>query len=301
MTSDREAVVVGLGEILWDMLPEGRRLGGAPANFAFHATRLGREGVVASRVGEDELGREIETRLGDLGLSARALQRDPVRPTGVVRVELDAAGQPRYEIVEGVAWDAIEWDEALVALASSASAVCFGTLAQRSEPSRTTIRRFLESVPDDPLLVFDINLRGAFFDRETIEAGLLRARVAKLNDEEAPVVARLLELDVPDDDRAIARELARRYDLEVACVTRGARGSLLARGAEVAEHPGRAVRVSDTIGAGDAFLAALVHHLLRGSALERAGEAANLLGSLVAERAGATPEIDAEALEAVRR
>ncbi|MBI1784365.1 carbohydrate kinase, partial [Candidatus Sumerlaeota bacterium] len=167
-----QKTIVGLGEILWDLLPEGRLLGGAPANFAFHAAQLGERGVAVSRVGIDPLGDEIVARLQSLNLDPAHIQRDPYRPTGTVKVEIETGGQPRYTIVEDVAWDAIEWTPSLQALAERTEAVCFGSLAQRDSRSRATIIRFLESCPGDALRVFDINLRGHFFDAPTIGRGL---------------------------------------------------------------------------------------------------------------------------------
>lgn len=298
--------MVGLGELLWDMLPGGRLPGGAPANFAFHAASLGHEGVVASRVGADALGDELAGVVSSLGLGLEALQRDPEAPTGTVQVEVGADGQPRYTIVEGVAWDRIEWTPALEAVARRADVVCFGTLARRAETSRETIRRFLAATRPDAMRVFDINLRGSFFDATTLAEGLRAATLAKMNDEEAPVVAGLLGLpfdggSTADREAAFARALADRFEIGLVCITRGGRGSLLARGAERAEHPGFAVEVRDTVGAGDAFVAALAHHALAGSSLARAGEAANRLGAMVAGQAGATPRLPPGALAEIAR
>ena len=176
--------VVGLGELLWDLLPSGRQLGGAPANFAYHAAALGDHGFVASRVGEDDLGREAAGRLQALGLSTKYVQVDPGHPTGTVDVKLDEAGQPDFTITTGVAWDHVAWTPELEALASRADAVCFGTLAQRSAPSRKTIRRFLGSMKPEAACVFDINLRQHFYSAETLSESLEVSTVAKLNDDE---------------------------------------------------------------------------------------------------------------------
>lgn len=283
-------VFAGLGEILWDLFPEGRRLGGAPANFAFHSAQLGRPAAAISRAGDDLLGREILDRLAAAGLSADAVQIDPVHPTGTVRVDLDAQGQPAYTIVEGVAWDHLEWTPALAALAARTAAVCFGSLAQRHPVSRETIRRFLTACPPETFAVFDINLRQSFHGPEVIHKGLELARAAKMNDEELPVVAGMTGLESEsEEDRA--RELLERYALDLVCVTRGARGALLVTEDAVSDHPGFPVEVADAVGAGDAFVAALAHHWIKGSPLDRINEAANRMGAFVAGQSGATPAL----------
>ncbi len=287
--------MVGLGEILWDLLPSGRQLGGAPANFAFHAAQLGNLGVAASRVGTDDLGNDILDRLGSLGLSAEFIQRDPVHPTGTVKVEIGSGGQPRYTIVENVAWDHLEWTPELEQLAARTNAVCFGSLAQRAPDSRKTILRFLSACRPDALRIFDINLRGEFFTPEIIESGLSVSRIAKMNDEELPRVAEIVGAKGMGEE-SLARELIRRFGLKLVCVTRGARGSLLASAGEISVHPGFQVSVADTVGSGDAFVAAVAHHYLRGAPLEKINQAANRLGAWVATQLGATPRMSDELL-----
>lgn len=297
--SDTKRVIVGLGELLWDLFPQGRVMGGAPANFAFHAAALGDEGVVVSRVGEDALGRELLDRLSGLGLSVAGIQRDETHPTGTVQVELDASGQPHYTITEGVAWDHLAWNDELESLAARTDAVCFGSLAQRHPVSRATIRRFLGSLREGALRVFDVNLRQHFHSGPVLDESLRLADVAKLNLEELP---RVLEAvgetptgEVPSD----ARSLLGRYALNLVCVTRGEHGSVLVTASEVSEHAGYVVQMADPVGAGDAFTAALVHHYLRGADPARMNKAANRLGSWVAAQVGGTPRAGADVVAAV--
>ena len=296
----RSFTVVGLGEVLWDLLPGGRQLGGAPANLAYHAAALGNRGIVAGRVGVDPPGDEVCTCLTGLGLTTRYIQRDPDRPTGTVRVQLGAGGQPDFAIAEDVAWDTLDWTSEWAALAADADAICFGSLAQRSAASRETIYRFLRAARPDAVRLFDVNLRHgggesppAFYSPDVLDISLRRATLVKLNDDELPHVARLLGLEVTDDedDETTARRLLDVYELALVCVTRGARGSLLVTEEKAVAHPGYPVQVADTVGAGDAFAAAVVHHWLRGASLEAIGDAANRLGAYVATQAGATPPL----------
>ncbi len=281
-------IIVGLGDLLWDLLPAGRQLGGAPANFAYFSNLLGGRGVVASRVGNDESGREAATRLRQLGSSTDCLQYDPAHPTGTVQVTVDAAGQPQFDIAEPVAWDFLQWTPAWKQLAEEADAVCFGSLAQRSPGSRETIQQFLRSTRPQALRVFDVNLRQRFYSPEVLAASLATAHVIKLNHDELPVVAGLLGIPF-GGERAAAGALLRTYQAKLVCVTRGGHGSLLlgAQGAD--EHPGFRVPVADTVGAGDAFTAALVHYYLLGASLVEMNESANRLGAWVASQVGATP------------
>jgi fructokinase len=288
-------LLIGLGEVLWDLLPSGRQLGGAPANFAYHAASLGDRAVVASRVGRDEPGDAALARLRQLGLATDFIQREAEapaaggRPTGSAAPRLDRDGQAAaWTIATDVAWDNLEWSPAWATLAAEADAVCFGSLAQRSARSRATIRRFLDATRAEALRIFDINLRQSDYSAETLAESLARATIVKLNDAELPVVARLLGLDVIDG-LAGARRLLDAFPPALVCVTRGARGSLLVSASDAHEHPGIPTTVVDTVGAGDAFTAAMAHHTLRGAPLAAVSEAANRLGAWVAARAGATP------------
>ncbi|HKC70927.1 MAG TPA: carbohydrate kinase [Terriglobales bacterium] len=285
---NRKHTIVGLGELLWDLLPSGRQLGGAPANFAYFANLLGDRGVVASRVGEDDLGTKAADRLRQLGSSTKYLQYDRTHATGTVAVRVDAAGQPQFEIASPVAWDFLEWTPTWKKLAEEADAVCFGSLAQRSEVSRESILQFLRSTQPQALRVFDVNLRAPFYSRNVLEASLPLADVIKLNHDELPVLAGLLGIPL-SEERSTAEALLHASRAKLVCVTRGSCGSLLVAKAGAAEHPGFRVVVVDTVGAGDAFTATLVHHCLRGSPLEEMNEAANRVGAWVASQAGATP------------
>jgi fructokinase len=286
-------VIVGIGEILWDMLPAGRQLGGAPANFAYHANALGARVVVVSRVGDDDLGREILDRLNALGLDRAHVGTDPDHPTGTVDVRVDAAGVPEYVIHEPVAWDFLRADPPLRGLASDCAAVCFGTLAQRHPQSASAIREFVRSVPSTCLRVCDINLRQSYFTRDVVSTSLGMADVLKLNDGELPVIARLLQTSAHGRDPV--RRIMQQFPVRLVALTRGAGGSLLfEKGGRVSEHAGlKAEPLVDTVGAGDAFTAALVMGLLANRDLDRINAAANRLAAYVCTQPGATPPIPA--------
>jgi fructokinase len=288
-------IVVGLGELLWDLLPSGKQLGGAPANFAYITTLLGGQGIPLSRVGKDDLGAEALRRLTLLGLPTAFVQIDSRSPTGTVRVEL-TAGQPRYEISEHVAWDSLEWTPEWEKLAGQTDAVCFGSLAQRSPQSRETIRSFLRATSPAAVHIFDVNLRGAFYSPELLAESMTLADVVKLNDEELPKIMKLGGLD-HHGEKSSAEKLLRLYDLDLVCITRGNRGSLLVTKSGFHEHHGFRVKVTDTIGAGDAFTAGLTHEYLHGASLDGMNEVANLVGAWVASQAGATPAPKEGALE----
>jgi len=288
--------IVGLGEVLWDLLPKGACLGGAPANFAYITTLMGDQGIVASRVGEDSRGIEALRRMEELGLDIDHVQTDRGHPTGVVNVELDAKGQAQYEILRPVAWDCLEWTGEWQELAKQIDAVCFGSLAQRSEKSRATIRKFLSAASPDAVKVFDVNLRQSYYSADVLAESMRLADIVKLNDEELPKIMALLKTP-HKDELSSARKLLEKFDLNVLCVTRGGRGSLLVRGKDASEHPGFKVRVADTVGSGDAFTAGLVHEYLHGASLNLMNEVANLVGAWVASEVGAMPAPKKGALE----
>ena len=298
--ADQTYTVVGLGELLWDLFPEGKQLGGAPANFAYMTNLLGDTGVVASRVGKDALGREAMQRLAHLGLQTAYVQTDVAYPTGTVKVEVDPRGQPTFEIEQGVAWDYFAWTPEWKALAQKADAVCFGTLAQRCPASRDAIGTFLNAVRPRATRIFDVNLRQQFYSAQTVAESAKLADIIKMNHEELPVVAKLLELPFIYDDLRAAQWLREKFGTKLVCMTRGARGSLLVGADEVSEHPGYRVHVADTVGAGDAYTAALVYHYLRNASVSTMNEAANRMGSWVASQTGATPPRDEFHLEKVR-
>jgi len=300
VTPSKTFTVVGLGELLWDMLPEGKQLGGAPANFAYMTNLLGDAGVVASRVGDDDLGRAATQRLERLRLPTSSVQLDAVHPTGVVQVDVDPVGQPTFQIAQNVAWDFFEWTPAWRSLAESADAVCFGSLAQRSLESRQTIRSFLNAVRPGTTCVFDVNLRQSFYSAQVLEESSQLADIIKVNQDELPVVAKLLGLPFTFDEMRAAQWLRAKYRSKLVCITRGAKGSLVVSHDQTSEHPGRRVHVADTVGAGDAFTAALVYHYLRGASVSTLNAAANRMGAWVASQTGATPAPDEFHLEKVR-
>jgi fructokinase len=291
-------VIVGLGELLWDMLPNGKQLGGAPANFAYHAQMLGNQGIIASRIGADDLGKEIIERLGRLKLKTEHIQSDEIRPTSTVAVEVNEKGQPHYIITEEVAWDCLEWTDPWESLAKQAKAVCFGSLAQRTAQTRITIRRFLRAMSPGAVRIFDVNLRQFFYTTEIIHDSLLLADIAKLNEQELPQVMRVLGLK-SGNLKANVRLLLETYGLKMVCLTRGHLGCMLANEKQTIENQGFKVRVADAVGAGDAFTAALVHHFLKGTSLEKTAQAANRLGSYVVSQNGAMPQIDKNILNQV--
>jgi fructokinase len=282
-------LILALGEILWDLLPGGKQLGGAPANFAYHAAQLGADARVISAVGDDELGREILARLGTLGLDTSTIRIDDRFPTGTVGVSVDAAGQPTYTIHENAAWDRISPNRAVLDLDARADCVCFGTLAQRGKVSRLSIIALLDHAPPTALRIFDVNFRQHYYDRHIVVRSLRRTSVLKINDDEMPRLTALLEVGDAD--------LFDQYpSLELIALTRGARGSLLlTRDGARHEHPGHpAAPLADTIGAGDAFTAALAVGLLAKRPLPEINDAANRLAAYVCTRPGATPPIPAD-------
>lgn len=281
----RPPVVVGIGEVLWDMYADGARLGGAPANFACHAAAQGVEAWIVSAVGVDELGDRAVEDLGGLGAHVD-IARDPVRPTGRVNVVLDAVGRPTFEIAPDVAWDHIPWTAALESLADRADAVCFGTLAQRSSDSRQTILRFLRAARPSVLRMFDVNLRQRHYDGATILHSLELASGLKLNDDELSTVASACGIPAAST-MATLRALARRFDLRVVALTRGAEGAILVAGDAESVEPAPPVTVVDTVGAGDAFTATLVCDLLAGASLAEINRHANAVAARVCSRSGA--------------
>jgi len=295
----KKFTTVGLGELLWDIFPEGRQLGGAPANFAYMTSLLGDEGIVASRVGRDELGEEAKRRLQHLGLNTFYIQLDPTYRTGIVQVEVDAKGQPAFQIAQPVAWDAFEWTAAWQALARKADAVCFGSLAQRCAQSRQTIFSFLKTIRLETTRVFDVNLRQSFYSAQILADSAKQADIIKLNHDELPTVVQLLGFPFHDEESA-AQWLLNTFHIRLVCITRGGGGSLLVTEYAKHEHPGIRVQVADTVGSGDAFTAALVYHYLRRDSLATMNEAANRMGSWVASQTGATPAPDEARLELIR-
>ncbi len=299
----KPALVVGIGELLWDLLPAGPRLGGTVSNFAVMAGRLGNHAVCASRLGKDELGLRARADLARLPVNISYLQVDPKHPTSTVAVQFKA-GQPEYEIKQPVAWDFLELSRDWLSLAESAAAVCFGTLAQRSAPARKTIEGFLGATSDGCVRVFDINLRAPYYSAEVIEESLERTTLLKMNDGEMPVMLRALGLGEGSDTSSAAllagaRQLLAHFPVALVCVTMGAHGSLLVSREETDQHPGVPAEVVDTVGAGDAFTAAVTHYYLLGAPLRMMNEAGNRWGSWVASQAGAMPPLEAATRDAI--
>jgi fructokinase len=288
--------IVGIGEVLWDMLPAGPQLGGAPANFAYHARALGANGQVITRVGNDDLGREVIRRFQGLGLPESTVQVDEGAPTGTATVRISGDGLARFTIQEHVAWDLmVATDEALAA-ARAAEAICFGSLAQRRPVSRHTIQQIVAAAPANALRVFDINLRQNYYSRELLEQSLHLANVLKLNQDELPVLAKLLGLKGASGraDEGPIEELAEAFHLRLVALTRGPDGSLLYENGRWSECASKPVQVIDTVGAGDAFTAAMVLGLLRGLDLDKVNSIANEVARYVCSQAGATPRLPAE-------
>ena len=283
-------IVVGMGEALWDVLPDGKKIGGAPANFAFHAGQAGMDSRVVSAVGKDALGEEALATLEGKGLNIEAVARVDF-PTGVVNVSLGEQGIPQYDICEGVAWDNIPFTPALANLASQAQAVCWGSLAQRNEVSRKTIFSFLDAMLSDEerLKVFDINLRQQFYTLEIIEASCRRANVLKINDEELVLVSEMLRLGAGSPE-VLCRSLMACYGLSILVLTCGANGSYVFTPVETSYRVTPKVQVADTVGAGDSFTATLVGELLRKTPVGVAHEHAVEVAAYVCTQQGAMAE-----------
>ncbi len=289
MDKENTFTVVGIGELLWDIFPDGKQIGGAPANFAYHAHALGERGIIVSCIGNDELGREIINRVEELGLDRRYIAVDREHTTGTVTVELDNHGKPDFTIHKNVAWDFIPSNPNLLSLAKQADAVCFGSLCQRSKVSNKTINNFLRGTRPDCIRVFDINLRQTYFNREIIHNSLELSNVLKLNDDELSVVANLLDISGSETD--ILKELTSQYSLRLISLTRGESGSRLYAEGENSNHQGFMVKIVDTVVAGDSFTAAMTLGLLHGEALDSINEYANRIASFVCSESGAIPKL----------
>lgn len=283
-------IVVGMGEALWDVLPEGKKIGGAPANFAYHVSQFGLPSQVVSAVGNDPLGREIVENFTSKGLN-HLIEEVPY-PTGTVQVEIDPAGVPQYDIKENVAWDNIPYTARLEALAGQTRAVCFGSLAQRNVVSRDTINRFLDAMPQtaDSLVVFDVNLRQGFYTKEILCNSMKRCNILKINDEELVTVSRMFGypgIDLQDK----CWILLGKYNLRMLILTCGINGSYVFTPGNVSFQPTPKVEVADTVGAGDSFTAAFIASLLKGKSVAEAHALAVRTSAFVCTRKGAMPEL----------
>lgn len=286
----KEHLVIGLGEALWDMLPSGKQMGGAPANFVYHVSQFGLQGVAVSALGQDALGDELMDCFEKVGLQVEMPRVE--YPTGTVQVSVDAAGVPSYEIKTGSAWDNIPFTSEIEALARRATVVCFGSLAQRSPVSRATISRFLELLPEDSLKVFDINLRQSFYSKEILAESFDRCDILKINDEELEIVKRMFGLEDLSEEAA-CRNLMEAYRLGMIILTCGTAGSRVYTPDEVSVMDTPKVTVVDTVGAGDAFTGAFVAALLKECPVRQAHDLAVAVSAYVCTCAGAMPEIPA--------
>jgi fructokinase len=282
----KRPLIVGIGEVLWDMFPGESLFGGAPANFAAHSAAFEPDVRMISAVGDDALGRQALQELQDRGIPSANVAVSGY-PTGTVTVTLDDAGKADYVFANDTAWDNLEWDDSLAKLAVQTDVVCFGTLGQRSEISRSTIVRFVRSTPADALRIFDVNLRQSFYSDDVIRASLEMANVLKLNDDE-------LDTLVPDDGREVRDRLQRLltdYELRLVVYTRGDKGALLVADGKSVDYVGIPVPVKDTVGAGDAFTAVVAIGLLRGRQLHDIAARASKVAGYVCMHSGATPPL----------
>lgn len=289
------ARVLAIGEVLWDLFPSERHLGGAPFNFCYHCHGLGAKAAMVSRVGNDPLGLEILEQARNSGIATGLVQTDSEHRTGAVDVTLDGAGNPSYRILEGVAWDFIEAHEQVLTAAREADVICFGSLAQRSPISRNAIQRVVSAASPSALRVFDINLRQRYYSEQIVRESLAMCSVLKLNNDELAVLQQMLDLPTQDSEAAAA--LMTRFALDVVAVTMGEDGARAWSRADAAEARGVRVKVRDTVGSGDAFTAAFTLELASGSNLSRALAMANAAGAYVASQHGATPAMSWELLE----
>ena len=290
--------VVGVGEVLWDLLPSGLQLGGAPANFAYHAHSLGAASLVISRIGEDERGREILQRFCEMNLPADGLQIDPKVATGTASVAVDADGLPNFVIEEHVAWDYLDVTSQNLAAASRAHAICFGTLAQRSDVGRKAVQTLVSATPQNALRIFDINLRQRYYSGEVIEQSLRLSNVLKLNEEELSTLASIFEFS--GSTRQQIENLATRFRQEIVALTLGASGSLLYHGGIWSDYRSSPSEIVDTVGAGDSFTAALVLGVLNKMDLDQTNAIANEVARYVCSCAGATPPMPTKFAERFR-
>ena len=284
----KNKIVVGMGEALWDVLPEGKKIGGAPANFAYHVSQFGLKSCVVSAIGDDALGAEILKNFDEKQM-CHLIDTVPY-PTGTVQVEIDQAGIPQYEIKENVAWDNIPYTAKLESLAENTRAVCFGSLAQRNVVSRSTINRFLDAIPEenDPLIVFDVNLRQGFYNKEILCNSMKRCNILKINDEELVTVSRMFGypgIDLQDK----CWILLGKYNLKMLILTCGINGSYVFTPGNVSFQPTPKVEVADTVGAGDSFTAAFIASILKGKPVDEAHRRAVETSAFVCTQQGAMP------------
>lgn len=291
-------LVIGMGEVLWDVLPEGKKLGGAPGNFAYHVGQFGLKSRIVSAIGDDALGREIIENFKEKKIDY--LVDTVPYVTGTVQVEIDLNGIPQYHIKENVAWDNIPYTDELDAMAKRAKAVCFGSLAQRNVVSRNTINRFLDALPkgeEEPLIVFDINLRQDFYEKDNLHNSMEHCNILKINDEELVIISRLFDypgLDLEEKCRFILEK----YNLRMLILTCGENGSYVFTRDGVSHQDTPKVVVADTVGAGDSFTAAFIASILKGKSVAEAHKKAVEVSAFVCTQNGAMPTLPAEFTEA---
>lgn len=291
-------LIIGLGEALWDMLPEGKKLGGAPANFAYHAGQFGLDTVAISALGEDKLADETIEALEQNGLKY-TMPRVPYA-TGTVQVTLTGEGIPTYEIKENVAWDNIPFNDEIKAAAKNCRAVCFGSLAQRNIVSRQTIQQFLDATPEDCIKICDINLRQQFFSKEILEESFKRCNILKINDEELVVVTRMFGYRELDDAK-ICEKMVKEYNLQMLVLTCGTNGShVFTADGKHSFQPTPKVEVADTVGAGDSFTGSFCAAILNGKPVEEAHRIAVEVSAYVCTQNGAMPKYPAELVAKVK-
>ncbi len=286
---ESKGIIVGVGEALWDVLPDGKQIGGAPANFAFHASHLGFEGWAVSAVGSDALGDEIVETLSAKGV--KTLIQRTSQPTGTVQVTLSGEGIPHYEICQDVAWDNINYTAEVDSLAQKALCVVFGSLAQRQEPSRTTIHRFVERIAEreDTMRIFDINLRQKFYNKEMLEGSLKLCNILKINDEELVVFCSMFAIEGATLEER-CRKIMADYSLDMLILTCGDVESYIFHQGGTSRIATPRVEVADTVGAGDSFTATFASSMLSGESVERAHTLAVKVAAFVCTQKGAMPE-----------
>lgn len=284
MVENKHPVIIGIGELLWDMLPEGKRAGGAPINFVYHATQLGAQGYAVSAVGNDALGDEILGELEKSGIKYCISRND--HPTGHVKVVLND-GIPSYDIVEDVAWDYLTATAEAEELVKRADAVCFGTLALRSPQSKQAVETLLSFAPEQALRFFDINLRGTYYSAELIDDLLQKANIFKINDDEIEVLKKLFCVSGTVDE--ICESFIKKYGLKYMIFTAGEKFSTIYTPTEKSYLPTPKVDVADTVGAGDSFSGAFVYNILTGKSLAQAHKAAVDIAAFVSTKSGAWP------------
>jgi fructokinase len=321
-------LILGIGELIWDVLPNAMRLGGAPANFAVMAGRLGNRAAILSRIGRDDFGRQAVDRLSPMPVETSLLQVDPMHETGRVTVSFKRhdfeSHDPQYTIHEPAAWDFLELSDQWIQNVERADAICFGSLAHRHPQSRQTIQTLVAEASSSCIRVFDVNLRAPFYSAEVIQQSLELASVVKMNETEVPLVLSLLNIDLLNLDllestadfeartadvgpqagadvmRIAAERLLSEFPaLQMVAITRGARGSLLVTRDEWDEHHGFPIKVADAVGAGDAFTAAITHYMLRGADLATLNEAGNRWGGWLASQSGAMPALPDSVRDAI--